>query len=124
MKFKYNQMAYNEEKMKDEVVATHHFMRTINTEKMFREDLDEEMNAQIGELLFIMSKAEQEQTPETIQALTDIQFSDTRHELLKYMYAEKNEVGVLVQGEKTREHFEALEDLNERDILQEFFRIM
>lgn len=122
MKFKVEQRKYDEETMKDEVVATHNFLRTINTEKMFREEIGEEMNAQIGEVLFLMSSVENDPTPENIAKLTDLQFSETRHELLKFMYAERNESGVLVQGEKTREHFEALEDFSDKDALSEFFR--
>lgn len=122
MKFTIDRTIYNEDTMTTEVIGKYHFLRTINTEKMFREDLNEEMNAQIGELLFIMAQAESDPSAENIAKLTDLQFYETRHELLKYMYAEKNEAGVLVQGEKTREEFEELDDLSDSEALKSFFR--
>lgn len=106
----------------NEAKTEQHFLRNLNTEKMFRDDTGEELQAQISTLMQIQVNLENEPTnAEYIAARADINFADTRHEVLKYMYAElKN--GALVQSEKTREDFEKLEDLDEQNALNTFFR--
>ena len=100
------------------------FVRTLDTEKQFRDDLAAEMNGQIGILTSIMAKLEKNSDdPDAISAYTNLEFSTTRHEILKYAYAEvKN--GLYIQNEVTRKNYEEKldkYDLNEKDMFSHFF---
>lgn len=99
--------------------VTYHFLRNLNTEKMYKDDTDHEFNMQIGELVARMSEAEANPADKNaLSELTSLDFLDTRHEVLKYMYAdEKN--GKLVQNEATRDEFEELE-LDEAQVFRTF----
>lgn len=99
-----------------------HFLRTLNTEKMFRDETGAELQAQLSTLFSIMANLENNPTDkDAISARVDLNFADTRHECLKFMYAEEKN-GVLVQSETTRDHFEKLENLDEQTALNTFFR--
>lgn len=113
MKFKYNE---------DGKEFT--FLRTLNTERQFREETGAEMNAQLGELAYqfetMAEKAEVD--PKAVYAgIMDLNFLEARAEVLRFMYAEVDKAGVLVQNERTREHFDAL-SLDKNAILTTFFR--
>ena len=99
-----------------------HFLRTLNTEKMFRDETGAELQAQLSTLYSIMAAVEENPTDKkAVSDRMDINFSDTRHECLKYMYAELKD-GRLVQSEATRAAFENLENLDEQQALTQFFR--
>lgn len=87
------------------------FVRTLNTELMFRNELNAEYNGQIGILSSIMVKLENSQDdPKAISAYTDLKFSETRHQLLQFAYAEVSEAGTFIQNEKTRANYDKLVD--------------
>jgi len=99
-----------------------HFLRTLNTEKTFRDETGAELQAQLTTLYRIQSELENDpENPDKIAARMDYQFAETRHEVLKYMYAEQKD-GTLVQSEITRQHFEELDNLDEMQALAQFFR--
>lgn len=123
MKFKVTVVDPYAEAPEGEAFATHdyYFLRNLNTEKMFRDETGAELQAQLTTLLQVGLAVEKENpTKEALAARADINYSDTRHEVLKFMFAEKKN-GVLVQSESTREHFEELEDLDEQNALNTFF---
>ena len=107
--------------LKPDEAKTFHFLRNLNTEKMFRDDKDAELQAQLTTLFEIMANFEQDPTDkDNASARLDLQFSDTRHEVLQYMYAELKD-GKLVQNETTRKKFDELE-IDEQQALTAFFR--
>lgn len=124
MKFKVTVVDPYAEAPEGEAFATHdyYFLRNLNTEKMFRDETGAELQAQLSTLYSIMAAVEENPTDkEAVKARMDINFSDTRHECLKYMYAELKD-GRLVQSEATRTAFEKLENLDEQQALNQFFR--
>lgn len=121
MKFKFITQKINDDDPENVKIDTveYHFLRTLNTEKMYKDDTDNEFNMQIGELVSRLSKAEQDATnPEALAEVSSLNFIDTRHEVLKYMYAIEKD-GVLIQNEKTREEFENL-DLEDNQVFATF----
>lgn len=99
-----------------------HFLRTLNTEKMFRDNTGAELQAQLSTLFKIQAAMEADPTStEAVEARMDIEYSTTRHEVLKYMYAELKD-GALIQNEETRKRFDEMEDLDENQALGTFFR--
>lgn len=118
MKFDFKYIA---NPLKPDEAKTFHFLRNLNTEKMFRDDKDAELQAQLTTLFEIMANFEQDPTDkDNAAARLDLQFSDTRHEVLQYMYAELKD-GKLVQNETTRKKFDELE-IDEQQALTAFFR--
>jgi len=102
---------------------TYHFLRNLNTEKMFRDELGAELQAQLSTLFQIMSAVDSApQDMKAIERRLSLEFSETRHECLKFMYAELTDAGTLKQGESTRQAFELLDDLDEQRALETFFR--
>lgn len=78
-----------------------HFLRTLKTEKDFKDRYDVEFNAQLGTVLSIMMDVDKNPSVENIMKMTDLKFSSTRDRLVAYLYAEKNEDGVLYQNRET-----------------------
>lgn len=117
--------------MADDIEASKHdyyFLRNLNTEKMFRDNTGSELQAQLSTLYDIQAafeNADNEQDEakrkQAIRSRMDLNFSDTRHECLKYMFAELKD-GALVQNDETRKHFEDIEDIDEGQALVTFFR--
>lgn len=109
---------------------TLNFLRNLNTEKMYREDTGREFNAQLGELAYHLEamgqaedKSAEDYDPKKLYALAmDLTFLETRDEVLKYMYAEKNEAGTLIQNEATREAWEELSGLDKNMLIGLYFR--
>ena len=121
MKFKYIDTQLNEsdpENLKLDTI-TYHFLRNLNTEKMFKDDTDSEFNMQIGELVSRISAVEANPSDkDALAEFVSLEFDETRHDVLKYMYAiEKN--GKLIQNETSREEFETLE-LDEAKVFRTF----
>lgn len=103
---------YTDEETGKEV--TLHFLRTLNTEKMYRDDLSYdhpvEMLADLTEVYKVMNDIagdgnDSDTSTEAIHNLLDLRFSDTCHDVLQYMYAEVKD-GKLVQDKSTRKKFD------------------
>lgn len=117
--------------MADDINASKHeykFLRNLNTEKMFRDNTGAELQAQLSTLYEIQANFEnadslddEDKKQAAIKARMDLNFSETRHEVLKYMFAESKD-GALVQNDETRNHFEEIEDIDETQALVTFFR--
>lgn len=80
-----------------------YFLRTLKTEKDFKDRYDVEFNAQLGTILAIMMNVEKDTSAKNIEAMTDLKFVDTRNKLVEYLYAKKNDEGVLYQNRETVE---------------------
>lgn len=85
-----------------------HFMRTLKTEKDFKDRYDVEFNAQLGTVLSVMMDVDKKPNKQNIEALTDLKFSETRNKLVAFMYAKRNEDGVLYQNRNTIDEAERL----------------
>lgn len=85
-----------------------HFMRTLKTEKDFKDRYDVEFNAQLGTVLSVMMDVDKNPNKQNIEALTDLKFSETRNKLVAFMYAKRNEDGVLYQNRNTIDEAERL----------------
>ena len=97
------------------------FLRTLNTEEMFRNETGQEMNAQLAEILNTLMNVEKpEHTQEDLERLTSLDTIDAIHQVLKFMYAERKG-DTLVQNETTREKYETL-DLHEKEVIGQYFR--
>lgn len=102
------------------------FNRTFGVEENFKKDLNSEYNAQIGILASKMVALDENPSdPKAISEYTDLNFADTRHQILRYSYAERNENGVLVQNEETRATYDKLVDddkVDEKAAFAQFFQ--
>lgn len=97
------------------------FLRTLNTEEMFRNETGQEMNAQLAEILnTLMAVEKEDRTKEDLERLTSLDTLDAIHQVLKFMYAERKG-DKLVQNETTREKYETL-DLYEKEVIGQYFR--
>lgn len=99
-------------------------LRTLNTEKIFREETGSELNAQLGELAYHLedvAKKSEEDEKAVYSGLLDLEFMETRDLVLRFMYAEVNEEGIFVQNERTRKNFDDLE-FSRTQALQLFFQ--
>ena len=102
-------------------ITKYNFLRTLNTEEMFRNETGQEMNAQLAEVLQTLMNVEKDNpTPEDIQRVTSLDTIDAIHQVLNFMYAEKKG-DILVQNEETRAHYEEL-DLYEKEVIGKYFR--
>lgn len=101
------------------------FLRNLNTEKMFRDETGQELQAQITTLYMIMQDFEKDPDDKAkASARFDLNFDETRHEILRFMYAEQKGDN-LVQSEKTRLAYDKLtenEQINEGDALLAFLK--
>ena len=71
-------------------ITKYNFLRTLNTEEMFRNETGQEMNAQLAEVLQTLMNVEKDNpTPGDIQRVTSLDTIDAIHQVLKFMYAEK-----------------------------------
>ena len=102
-------------------ITKYNFLRTLNTEEMFRNETGQEMNAQLAEVLQTLMNVEKDNpTPGDIQRVTSLDTIDAIHQVLKFMYAEKKG-DILVQNEETRANYEEL-DLYEKEVIGKYFR--
>lgn len=100
---------------------TYHFLRTLKTEEMFRDDLGAEMNAQLAEILQTIMDVEGDNPDiKALERMTSLDNIDSMHQVLKYMYAVKKGDS-LVQNEDTRAEYEKL-DLYEKGVIGQYFR--
>lgn len=99
----------------------YHFLRTLKTEEMFRDDLGAEMNAQLAEILQTIMDVEGDNPDiKALERMTSLDNIDSIHQVLKYMYAVKKGDS-LVQNEDTRAEYEKL-DLYEKGVIGQYFR--
>lgn len=99
----------------------YHFLRTLKTEEMFRDDLGAEMNAQLAEILQTIMDVEGDSPDiKALERMTSLDNIDSMHQVLKYMYAVKKGDS-LVQNEDTRAEYEKL-DLYEKGVIGQYFR--
>lgn len=99
----------------------YHFLRTLKTEEMFRDDLGAEMNAQLAEILQTIMDVEGDNPDiKALERMTSLDNIDSIHQVLKYMYAVKKGDS-LVQNEDTRAEYEKL-DLYEKGVIAQYFR--
>lgn len=101
------------------ITTDYKFLRTINTEKIFKDETGDEFNAQVGEVVSRLASFEQDPTdPQKASEITSLQFIETRHDVLKFLYAQTVD-GALVQNEDTRKEYEEL-DLPEGVLFNQF----
>lgn len=118
MKFTYTEhLGFDENNQP--ITNEYKFLRTINTEKIFKDETGDEFNAQLGEVVSRLARFEQDPTdPQKASEITSLQFIDTRHDVLKFLYSQTVD-GVLVQNEDTRKEYEEL-DLPEGVLFNQF----
>lgn len=86
----------------------YHFLRTLNTEKRFKDKYDVEFNAQLGAILSKLSAVEKSGSAEAYADIVSLQFNKVRDSLVDAMYAKLNEEGGLYQNSETAEECQQL----------------
>ena len=86
----------------------YHFLRTLNTEKRFKDKFDVEFNAQLGAILAKLSAVEKSGSAEAYADIVSLQFNKVRDSLVDAMYAKLNEEGGLYQNSETAEECQQL----------------
>jgi hypothetical protein len=91
-----------------------HFLRTLNTEKMYRDILSEKLGRPVEFLADLtttvqISKDLSQDKDGALERYLDLNFSTTRHDLLTFMYA-RVENGTLIQDDASRKEYENLCD--------------
>lgn len=88
----------------------YHFLRTLNTEKKFKDKFDVEFNAQLGAILAKLSAVEKSGSAEAYADIVSLQFNKVRDSLVDAMFAKVNEEGGLYQNSETAEECQQLID--------------
>lgn len=88
----------------------YHFLRTLNTEKKFKDKYDVEFNAQLGAILSKLSAVEKSGSAEAYADIVSLQFNKVRDSLVDAMFAKVNEEGGLYQNSETAEECQTLID--------------
>ena len=88
----------------------YHFLRTLNTEKKFKDKFDVEFNAQLGAILAKLSAVEKSGSAEAYADIVSLQFNKVRDSLVDAMFAKVNEEGGLYQNSETAEECQKLID--------------
>lgn len=88
----------------------YHFLRTLNTEKRFKDKYDVEFNAQLGAILAKLSAVEKSGSAEAYADIVSLQFNKVRDSLVDAMFAKVNEEGGLYQNSETAEECQQLID--------------
>lgn len=88
----------------------YHFLRTLNTEKRFKDKYDVEFNAQLGAILSKLSAVEKDGSAEAYANIVSLQFNKVRDSLVDAMFAKVNEEGGLYQNSETAEECQQLID--------------
>lgn len=88
----------------------YHFLRTLNTEKRFKDKYDVEFNAQLGAILSKLSAVEKSGSAEAYADIVSLQFNKVRDSLVDAMFAKVNEEGGLYQNSETAEECQQLID--------------
>lgn len=88
----------------------YHFLRTLNTEKRFKDKYDVEFNAQLGAILAKLSAVEKSGSAEAYADIVSLQFNKVRDSIVDAMFAKVNEEGGLYQNSETAEECQQLID--------------
>ena len=88
----------------------YHFLRTLNTEKKFKDKFDVEFNAQLGAILSKLSAVEKSGSAKAYADIVSLQFNKVRDSLVDAMFAKVNEEGGLYQNSETAEECQQLID--------------
>ena len=88
----------------------YHFLRTLNTEKRFKDKYDVEFNAQLGAILAKLSAVEKSGSAEAYADIVSLQFNKVRDSLVDAMFSKVNEEGGLYQNSETAEECQKLID--------------
>lgn len=88
----------------------YHFLRTLNTEKRFKDKYDVEFNAQLGAILSKLSAVEKTGSAKAYADIVSLQFNKVRDSLVDAMFAKVNEEGGLYQNSETAEECQQLID--------------
>lgn len=88
----------------------YYFLRTLNTEKRFKDKYDVEFNAQLGAILAKLSAVEKSGSAEAYADIVSLQFNKVRDSLVDAMFAKVNEEGGLYQNSETAEECQQLID--------------
>ena len=86
----------------------YHFLRTLNTEKRFKDKYDVEFNAQLGAILAKLSAVEKSGSAEAYADIVSLQFNKVRDSLVDAMFTKVNEEGGLYQNSETAEECQQL----------------
>ena len=86
----------------------YHFLRTLNTEKRFKDKYDVEFNAQLGAILAKLSAVEKDGSAESYAEIVSLQFNKVRDSLVDAMFAKVNEEGGLYQNSETADECQQL----------------
>lgn len=86
----------------------YHFLRTLNTEKKFKDKFDVEFNAQLGAILAKLSAVEKDGSAAAYADIVSLQFNKVRDSIVDTMYAKLNEEGSLYQNSETAEECQQL----------------
>lgn len=86
----------------------YHFLRTLNTEKRFKDKFDVEFNAQLGAILAKLSAVEKSGSAEAYAEIVSLQFNKVRDSIVAAMYAKLNEEGSLYQNSETADECQQL----------------
>lgn len=86
----------------------YHFLRTLNTEKRFKDKYDVEFNAQLGAILAKLSAVEKSGSAEAYADIVSLQFNKVRDSLVDAMFAKSNEEGSLYQNSETADECQQL----------------
>lgn len=86
----------------------YHFLRTLNTEKRFKDKYDVEFNAQLGAILAKLSAVEKDGSAEAYADIVSLQFNKVRDSIVDVMYAKLNEEGSLYQNSETADECQQL----------------
>lgn len=99
-------------KVADELDKEKHytFLRTLQTEKRFKDRYDVEFNAQLGAILAKLTALDKNPTAQAYADIVDLRFGQTRDKIVDAMYAKRNDEGGLYQNEETAEECQHLID--------------
>ena len=86
----------------------YHFLRTLNTEKRFKDKYDVEFNAQLGAILAKLSAVEKDGSAEAYADIVSLQFNKVRDSIVDAMYAKLSEEGSLYQNSETADECQQL----------------
>lgn len=86
----------------------YHFLRTLNTEKRFKDKYDVEFNAQLGAILAKLSAVEKDGSAEAYANIVSLQFNKVRDSIVDAMYSKLNEEGSLYQNSETADECQQL----------------
>ena len=70
----------------------YHFLRTLNTEKRFKDKYDVEFNAQLGAILAKLSAVEKDGSAEAYADIVSLQFNKVRDSIVDAMLDRKSVV--------------------------------